>query len=192
MACRRSLKSIEKVDDYTVEFMLNQPNAPILANLAMDFAVDPRPNMPTSSKRRQARAVRPGPVGTGPFQFVDYQKDAVIRYKANQDYWAGKARRSTTSSSRSRPIRRRATPKLKAGECQVMAVSEPGRPRRDEEGPDLKLMEQAGPQHRLLAFNTQKPPFDKKEVRQALNMAIDKEAIIKDVYLGAGAGSPRT
>ena len=31
------------------------------------------------------------PVGTGPFQLVDYQKDAVIRYKANPDYWGGKA-----------------------------------------------------------------------------------------------------
>ena len=31
------------------------------------------------------------PVGTGPFQLVAYQKDAVIRYKANPDYWQGKA-----------------------------------------------------------------------------------------------------
>ena len=30
------------------------------------------------------------PVGTGPFTFVDYQQDAVIRYKANPDYWGGK------------------------------------------------------------------------------------------------------
>ena len=32
------------------------------------------------------------PVGTGPFQFVDYQKDAVIRYKAYAKYWGGKAK----------------------------------------------------------------------------------------------------
>jgi dipeptide transport system substrate-binding protein len=36
------------------------------------------------------------------------------------------------------------------------------------------------------AFNTKKPPLDKKEVRQAFNMAIDKAAIIKDIYNGAG------
>ena len=30
------------------------------------------------------------PLGTGPFQFVAYQPDAVIRYKANPDYWGGK------------------------------------------------------------------------------------------------------
>ena len=41
------------------------------------------------------------PVGTGPFTFVGYQQDAVIRYKKNADYWGGKLRRSTTWSSRS-------------------------------------------------------------------------------------------
>ena len=44
------------------------------------------------------------PVGTGPFTFVDYQQDAVIRYKANADYWGGKRRRSTTWSSPSPPM----------------------------------------------------------------------------------------
>ena len=41
------------------------------------------------------------PVGTGPFVFVAYQPDAVIRYKANPDYWARQGRRSTIWCSRS-------------------------------------------------------------------------------------------
>jgi ABC-type transport system substrate-binding protein len=48
-------------------------------------------------------------VGTGPFQFVSYQKDAVIRYKAIDGSGAA-ARRSTTWSTRSRPTPRCATP----------------------------------------------------------------------------------
>ena len=133
-ACPTCLKSIEKVDDYTVKFTLNEPNAPFMANLAMDFATilsaeyaDAMMKAGTPEKFDQE------PVGTGPFQFVDYQKDAVIRYKANPDYWGGK-RRSTISSSRSPGRRRRAMPSCKADECQVDALPEPGRPRRDEEG----------------------------------------------------------
>ena len=50
----------------------------------------------------------------------------------------------------------------------------------------LNVMQQPGLNIGYLSFNAMKPPFDKKEVRQALTMAIDKAAIIKDVYLGAG------
>ena len=51
---------------------------------------------------------------------------------------------------------------------------------------DLTLTSQPGLNIAYWAFNTKKPPFDKKEVRQAFDMAIDKAAIIKDVYNGAG------
>src|SRR3546814_3863526 len=63
-----------------------------LANLGMDFA--------SIMSAEQADALMAAgtpelldqqPVGTGPFQLVAYQKDAVIRYKANPDYWEGKA-----------------------------------------------------------------------------------------------------
>ena len=50
----------------------------------------------------------------------------------------------------------------------------------------MALISQPGLNIAYWAFNTKKPPFDKKEVRQAFNMAIDKAAIIKDVYSGAG------
>ena len=50
----------------------------------------------------------------------------------------------------------------------------------------LKVISQPGLNIAYWAMNTQKPPFDKKEVRQAMNMAIDKAAIIRDVYLGTG------
>ena len=51
---------------------------------------------------------------------------------------------------------------------------------------DIKVLEQAGLNIGYCAFNAQKPPFDKVEVRQAFTMAIDRDAIIKDVYQGAG------
>ncbi len=50
----------------------------------------------------------------------------------------------------------------------------------------MTLLTQAGLNVGYLSMNTLKPPFDKKEVRQAINMAIDRDAILKEVYQGAG------
>jgi dipeptide transport system substrate-binding protein len=52
--------------------------------------------------------------------------------------------------------------------------------------PNLTVMEQEGLNIGYLAFNTQKKPFDDARVRQALNMAINKDAIIEAVFQAAG------
>src|SRR5690606_28463364 len=83
--------SIEKVDDLTVKFVLNRPEAPFLADLGMDFASimskEYADSLESAGKMEQLNQM---PLGTGPYQFVAYQPDAVIRYKAHPDYWAGK------------------------------------------------------------------------------------------------------
>ena len=52
-------------------------------------------------------------------------------------------------------------------------------------------MEQEGLNVGYLAYNTSMPPFDKAEVRKALNMAINKQAIVDAVFQGAGARRPK-
>ncbi len=87
------LKDIVAVGDYTVKFMLNRPEAPMIANLAMDFAsIMSAEYADQMLKAGTPDMVDQAPVGTGPFQLVAYQKDAVIRIKANPGYWAGKAK----------------------------------------------------------------------------------------------------
>src|SRR5262245_28414725 len=86
------LESLEKTDDYTVVMKLKEPNAPMLANLAMDFAaIHSAEYAEFLEKSNRKEQFDQFPVGTGPFQFIVYQKDAVIRYKANKDYWGEKA-----------------------------------------------------------------------------------------------------
>src|SRR5207245_7145271 len=86
------IKSVEKVDDYTVRFNLGEAEAPFLADMAMDFAsIISKEYADVLQKAGTLEKFDQEPVGTGPFYLVQYQKDAVIRYKAHPQYWAGKA-----------------------------------------------------------------------------------------------------
>ncbi|MFQ6021525.1 MAG: ABC transporter substrate-binding protein [Acidiferrobacterales bacterium] len=181
------LKSVEKVDDHTVRFTLNVPEAPMIANLGMDFA-----SILSAEYAQKMQVVGTpekvdlNPVGTGPYQRVSYQKDAVIRYQAHPDYWGGKAAiDKLIFAITPDPAVRYA--KLKAGECHVMPYPNPADLEAMEKDPDIKLLRQEGLNVGYLAFNTEKKPFDNKLVRQAINYAINKQAIIDAIYLGAGA-----
>ena len=180
------LASIEKVDDLTVKMVLKEANAPILANLAMDFAtIQSAEYADVLMKAGKPEQFDQVPVGTGPFSFVAYQKDAVIRFKANPDYWGGKPKfDDLVYAITPDPTARYA--KIQKGECHVMIAPNPADLEAMGKDPALNLMSQPGLNIAYWNFNTTKPPFDKKDVRQAMNMAIDKAAIIKDVYLGAG------
>jgi dipeptide transport system substrate-binding protein len=74
--------------------------------------------------------------------------------------------------------------KLKAGECHFATEPAPADLPAMQKDPNLKVEKQSGLNVAYLAFNTQKPPFDKVEVRRALNHAINKRAIIDAIYLG--------
>ncbi|MCJ8144261.1 ABC transporter substrate-binding protein [Ancylobacter sp. A5.8] len=180
------LKSIDKVDDYTVKFTLTEPNAPMLANLAMDFGtIMSAEYADYLLKKGTPEQFDQIPVGTGPFSFVNYQKDAVIRYKAFPGYFDGKAPLDNlVYAITPDPTARYA--KLKKGECHVMIAPNPADIAALKTDPVVNLISQPGLNIAYWAFNNEKPPFDKKEVRQAFNMAVDKAAIIKDVYQGAG------
>lgn len=76
--------------------------------------------------------------------------------------------------------------KLQKGECHVMPYPNPADLERMQADNAINLMNQEGLNVGYLGFNTQKKPFDDVRVRQALNMAVNKEAIIDAVFQGAG------
>jgi dipeptide transport system substrate-binding protein len=180
------IKEMVRVDDYTVKFVLNQPEAPFVANLAMDFAsIFSKEQADVLMKAGTPEKLDLDPVGTGPFQKVQYQKDSLIRYTAFKDYWKGKAKidRLVFSITPDASVR---YAKLKAGECDVMPYPNPADLKQMESDPSINLMSQEGLNVGYLAFNTQKKPFTDIRVRQALNYATNKNAIIDAVFQGAG------
>ncbi len=181
-----SLDSVTKTDDYTVVMKLKSPNAPILANLAMDFmsiqSAEYADFLLKAGKPEQFDQI---PVGTGPFSFVAYQKDAVIRFKAFPEYWRGKAKiDDLVYAITPDPTVRLA--KIEKNECQIMIAPRPADLAELGKNADINLLHAPGLNIAYWAFNTTKPPLDKLEVRQALIQAVDKPTIIKEVYQGAG------
>ena len=180
------LDTITKTDDLTVVMKLKEPNAPIMANLAMDFAtIHSAEYADFLMKKGTPEQFDQIPVGTGSFSFVDYQKDSVIRFKAFAEGWAGKPKVDDLIYAITPDATARYA-KLKANECQVMIAPNPADLAEMGTNGDVNLMQQAGLNIGYLSMNTMKPPFDKVEVRRAVAMAIDRDAILKEVYQGAG------
>jgi len=186
MGMAKIVDKLEKIDEYTVRFTLHHPEAPFLANMAMDFA-----SMLSAEYADKMMAagtpevIDREPIGTGPFQFVSYQKDAIIRYKAFDQYWNGRPKIDNLIYAITPDASVRYA-KLKTGECHVMAFPKPADIALMKSDPAITMLTQEGLNVGYIAFNVERKPFDNKLVRQALNMAVDKQAILKSVFQGAG------
>lgn len=179
------IASIDKVDDMTVKFTLKSEEAPFIANVAMPFAsIMSKEYADKLEADGNLSQLNQMPLGTGPFQFVAYQQDAIIRFKAHPDYWAGKPKIDDLVFSITTDAAVRYQ-KLKAGECHLMPFPNSADVESMKADPALKVMEQEGLNVAYLAYNTTQAPFDKVEVRKALNKAINKQAIVDAVFQGA-------
>jgi len=186
MGMKNIVDKVEKLDDSTVRFDLKRPEAPFLADMAMDFAsILSKEYFETMQKKGTPNAADVYPIGTGPFEFSSYQKDAIIRYKAFDKYWGGRPKIDNLVYAITRDATARYA-KLKTGECQVMAFPKPADLEEMRKDPALNVLQKEGLNVGYIAFNVEKKPFDDKRVRQALNYATNKDAILKAVYQGNG------
>lgn len=186
MDMQNIIDKVEKVDDYTVKISLKVPNAPFLANLAMDFAsIYSAQYADAMAKAKTPEKLDSAPIGTGPFEFVSYQKDSAVRYKAFENYWQGKAKidRLVFSITPDASVR---YAKLQKGECHAAPYPNPADIAKLKADSNITLLTKPGLNVGYLNFNVQKAPFDNVKVRQALNYAVNKDAIIESVYQGAG------
>jgi dipeptide transport system substrate-binding protein len=181
-------EAIEKVDDHTVRFRLTKPESPFLSDLALPFAAIYSAEYSEVLRRAGTpELLEMLPIGTGAFSFAGFTPNVAVRFKAFDDYWGKRPRIDTLVFSITPNPTVRLT-KLKAGECHIMAFPNPEDAERIAADPDLRLLQQEGLNIGYLALNTRKPPFDDVRVRRAINMAIDKKALVEAVY-GKG-GTP--
>ena len=178
------IKDIVKVDDMTVKFVLDHAEAPIISNMAMAFAsiqsAEYADGLATAGKESD---LNQSPVGTGPFQFVGYKKDAAIRYAANSAYWGDPVKIDNLVFSITTDASVRFQ-KMKAGECHAMPYPNPADLDDIKATAGITVMEQEGLNVGYLAYNVEKETFKDVKVRKALNHAINKNAIREVVFNG--------
>jgi peptide/nickel transport system substrate-binding protein len=195
---------IEKIDAYTVKLILKRPNVSILTSLAIHKVSIVSP---ANAEKYQEDAFK-YPCGTGPFKFVEWVKDDHITLEANEDYWQERASLDQLIF-KVIPDPSARLMALEVGEVQGIEYPNPADFGRINNNKDLVLMTQPGMNVGYLAMNTgygyidenknnirdidSEPlvktpgyfePLTKKKVRQAINMAIDKQSIVDNIFMG--------
>jgi len=198
------IEKVEKLDDYTVKIVLKKVNASIMTSLAM-FTVNIV--SPANAEKYKEDAFK-HPCGTGPFKFVEWVKDDHITLEANENYWRERAKLDKLIF-KVIPDPSARLMALEVGEVQGIEYPNPADFDRIKANKDLVLMSAPGMNIGYMAMNTgygyidankngvrdleteplvKTPgyfePLTKKKVRQAINMAIDKQSIVDNIYMG--------
>jgi dipeptide transport system substrate-binding protein len=132
------------------------------------------------------------PLGTGPFQLIQYQKDSLIRFRKFADFWGAKGAQQEREAKVDQmvfaitqdPAVRFA--KLKTNECQVVRYPSLTDLDAMRATPGVQVVEAPLPAQSFLAFRVDKKPLDDRRVREALAISIDLNSLVKAVFQGSG------
>jgi peptide/nickel transport system substrate-binding protein len=125
------------------------------------------------------------PVGSGPVKFGSWVKDDRAVLEANPDYWGGKI---DVDRWIMRPIPETA-PRIAAllkGEVDVITQLPPDQGERVAGNASTRVAGSLYAGLYVLAVNSKRPPLDNPLVKQALSLAIDRQAIVKELWRGRG------
>lgn len=172
-------ESVEVVDKYTVRLKTPQPAPLAPLNLTMVYMVPPAYTEEVGS---EGFAVNP--VGTGPFKFVEWIEDEQVVVEANPDYWGGPPELDKITFT---PIPEASTrtAALMTGQSDIVTPIFIADVPRLQEAEDVEVRVAAGLRAMYVLFDQANDEvMADKRVRQALNYAVDKDAIIDNVYEG--------
>lgn len=176
----RVIDSVTADGDYTVVFKLTRAQAPFLKNIAMSpFAIA----SPTAFEK-DGDKFGDNPVGTGPFKFVEWKRNDSITIEKFDGYWDKALPKLDKVIFRSIPDNSARLNDLLTGAIDLADGINPADGVTIEGDSSLQLFERPSMNVGYLGLTTTRPPFDNAKVRQAVNYAIDKEAIIEAFFEG--------
>ncbi len=164
-------------EDSAVVIELSQPHGPFLASLAeVAAAIIPE----------GADDLAQNPVGSGPYQFVQWRPNQEVRLQRFEEHWADELPHFAQVVFAIIPDDNSAILSLKAGQIDVIPRLDPSLAHQVTDDPQLQVI--PGPMNlvQLLVMNNKRPPFDDVRVRRALAMAVDRDEIITGAAWGHG------
>ncbi|MBI3028406.1 MAG: ABC transporter substrate-binding protein [Candidatus Rokubacteria bacterium] len=176
------IKDVEAVDASTVKVTLTRPSAPFVSALSWTTAGIVSPASADKHGNEYKNIVYP--VGTGPYVFKERKKGESITVTVNDKYWG---RKPTYDTVLFRIVPEAATREslILAGQVDLIILPPVADIPALQRNPAVKVLLAPSDRTIFMAFNTTKAPFNDPRVRQALNYAVDKSAIVNSVLFGA-------
>lgn len=169
------------IDDYTFEMKMTEPFGPILNHLGHAVMAIVNEKAYTEA----GDAVGQNPVGTGPYKFVSWDAGDRIILEENTEYW-GEAPATPNVIWRTIPEVATRSIEVEAGGVDIAIDIQASDVTRLESTPNVNVFRNVASSVNFIGLTTTKAPFDDVRVRQAINYAINKEAIYQVVYQGTG------
>jgi peptide/nickel transport system substrate-binding protein len=175
-----TIAGVDVIDPFTVNIKTKQPDIMLPNRLGELYG---GMLSPKHTGATDAAGLATKPNGTGPYRLTDWVKNERLVLEANPDYWRGPA---PVAKMTVRPILEDAAriAALQAGEVDFVANVPYERIEELRGNPNLAVKTVSTPRVFFVAIDPRQKPFDDVRVRQALNYAVDVEAIVKSLYLG--------
>ena len=166
-------------DPHTLDLILAKPIRPLLSITTNIFIISPE------ALKKYGDRFSTNPVGTGPFKFVEYRPGSQVVMERYPDYWGKKA---ILDELRIRFIPENGTrvASLEAGDVMMINNVPPDKVPRLKKNPEIDVLAARTNRVMYVSIRTDRPPFNDKRVRQAMNYAIDKEALTQGLMGGMG------
>jgi len=174
----KDVKGVTVVDPYTVKFTLTRPDATFLHVMAINFSSV----VPKEAVEKAGKDFGKKVVGSGAFMLAEWKLGQQLVLKRNPDYFMQGVPKLDQITFQVGLEPMTAILKLEKGEADFAGDGIPPAKflqiRNDPKFKDL-IIEGGQLQTGYVTMNVQMKPFDKVEVRQAVNMAVDKARIVK-------------
>jgi ABC-type transport system substrate-binding protein len=194
------VKQLEVIDDYTVRVVYKRLYSPAISAWSMGMLPEHRMNAAALAREAERRGITgealkqfslrqsetaQHPVGTGPFRFVEWQRDEYVHLERDPDHW-------NAPPPEMENVYLRVVPDLVTQEVEFKSgaadgyLAQPHQAARYRDDERYQAVSTPTNTYGYIAFNLRKPLFQDVRVRRALAMAIDVDQLIEHVLYGEG------